>query len=371
MSSWRLLSDDGAGAAGGLALDEALMAGYWRDAAAKPPTLRLYSYRSHVALVGRYQHLEAEVDRSAAASEGTEVNRRPTGGGAIVMGAGQLGVALVTRAPVAERPKELLERLSAGIVAGLDRLGVSAGFRGKNDLQVGGRKIAGLGLYLDGHGALLFHASVLADLDVAQMLRVLRVPAAKLGAAGVAAVGARITTVTAETGEPYDAARLRPVLAAGFGAALGITLQADTPSDDELRRADALVAERYGTEEWLSELRPQRDATATATVRTPSGLVRLYLAAQGDLVKSVLFAGDFSVVPEGLLRLESALKWARLDASSLGGEVRRAFGGSDDLGPPEAFVEALLDAGAQAASHPAAEPARHGSCYFPEEQQLP
>lgn len=370
MTAWRLLSDDGAGGAAGLALDEALMAGYRRDAPPKPPTLRLYSYRSHVALVGRYQHLDAEIDRAAASAEATEINRRPTGGGAIVMGSGQLGVALVTRAPVAERPKELLQRLSAGIITGLDSVGVSAGFRGKNDLQVGGRKIAGLGLYLDGRGALLFHASVLADLDVAHMLRVLRIPAAKLGGAGQAAVAARITTVTAETGQPYDAAQLRPLIAAGFGTALGVTLRADTPSGDELRDADALVAERYGTEEWLSEMRPQQDATATATVRTPAGLVRLYLASQGDLVKSVLFAGDFSVVPEALLKLESALKWARLDGGLLE-VVRRAFADSDELGPPEAFAEALLEAGAQAAARPVAEPVRQGSCYFPEAQEAP
>jgi hypothetical protein len=55
--TWRLLSHDGVEAAAGLALDEALLAGYSRpgargvpDMAADPgrePTLRLYTYRSH------------------------------------------------------------------------------------------------------------------------------------------------------------------------------------------------------------------------------------------------------------------------------------------------------------------------------------
>ena len=164
---WRLLADDGAGAGEGLALDEALMAGYARGAPPRPPTLRLYTYADHAALVGRYQHLDAEVDREACRSLGVQVNRRPTGGGAIIMGRAQLGVAVVTRAPAAERPRELLERFSGGIIAGLARLGLTVGFRGKNDLEVDGRKIAGLGLYLDGEGAMLFHSSVLADLDVA------------------------------------------------------------------------------------------------------------------------------------------------------------------------------------------------------------
>ena len=62
---WRLLTDDGVGAAAGLALDEALMSSYSRDEPERPPTLRLYSYRDHCALVGRYQTLEAEVDLAA------------------------------------------------------------------------------------------------------------------------------------------------------------------------------------------------------------------------------------------------------------------------------------------------------------------
>ena len=201
MSTWRMLRHEAVEAADGLALDEALAAGYGRQARRRPPTLRLYTYRSHCALVGRYQHLEAEVDLDACRRTNTPVNRRPTGGGAIVMGAGQLGVALATAAPAAQRPRQLLEGFAGGLIAGLARLGVTAGFRGKNDLEVDGRKIAGLGLALDGSGGLLLHASVLADLDVPFMLQVLRIPAAKLGRHAVASVEERVTTVTGQTGQ--------------------------------------------------------------------------------------------------------------------------------------------------------------------------
>lgn len=366
MTPWRLMSDDGAGAAEGLALDESLMAGYCRDATPRAPTLRLYTYRSHAALVGRYQHLDAEVDREACGRAGIEYNRRPTGGGAIVMGAGQLGVALVTNAPVSERPKELLARLSTGIVEALGTLGIDAHFRGKNDLEVGGRKIAGLGLYLDGSGGLLFHASVLADLDVELMLEVLRIPAAKLADKAVAAVNERVTTVSRETGSAWDGARLRPIVAAGFEAALGVRMELGRPSEEELLGAKELMASRYATPEWADELRPQTDATATATVRSPAGLVRLYLALQGDTIKSALFAGDFSVVPEALVSLEAALKWKRLDAGFLAGVVGDVLDGHDELGDPGAWVDALLEAGNAASSRPLAEPVRQGSCYFPE-----
>jgi lipoate-protein ligase A len=366
---WRLLVDDGADAAGGLALDEALMATYHRGQSEQPPTLRLYTYADHCALVGRYQHLAAEVDLDACAELGVAVNRRPTGGGAIIMGAGQLGVAFVTAAPAAERPRQLLERCSAGIVAGLAKIGLTATFRGKNDLQIDGRKVAGLGLYLDGSGGLLFHASVLADLDVPTMLRVLRIPAARLGEAAVAAVHQRITTVSRETREPWDGARLRQVVQLGFTEALGVDLRPGMPSADETRHADALRRDRYDDDAWRMRNTPQPDATATATLRTPGGLLRVYLALQGDVIKSALFTGDVNELPCELTDLEAALKWQRLDPETLGATLDAFYRATPvpDL-PAETVAGALLEAGTRATSHEVrAVPYRQGSCYFPEE----
>ncbi len=217
---WSLLADDGAGAAEGLALDETLMSRVSRDVPGARPALRLYTYASHAALVGRYQTLSAEVDLDACAATGTAFSRRPTGGGAIVMGEGQLGVALVLPARAA-RPKDLIEELGGGVVTGLAQLGIEARFGGKNDLICDGRKIAGLGLYADPFGAMLFHTSLLVDLDVEFMLRVLSIPAAKLADKGVAAVGERITTVRRQLGSDIPMNEVRAAIAQGFARRFG------------------------------------------------------------------------------------------------------------------------------------------------------
>lgn len=272
-TTWRHLCDDGAGAAEGLALDEALMAGAGRDADELRPTLRLYTYASHAALVGRYQTLDAEVDLAACAATGTAVSRRPTGGGAIVMGRDPLGVALVLPAP-ATAHRLLIPELGQGVVDGLRRLGVQAEFGGKNDLLVAGRKIAGLGLFLDGRGALLFHASVLADLDIEFMLQVLRIPAAKLADKADAAVGERVTTVCRELGRPVDLHSLRAAVAEGFAARFGVTLDPAEPDPGERAAADRLVVERYAHPAWLHERGAQPDGTGSAVFRSPEGMVR-------------------------------------------------------------------------------------------------
>lgn len=365
--TWRLLAEDGAGAAEGLALDEALMSRYAWDEPDQPPTLRLYSYRDHCALVGRYQNLEAEVDLAACRRTGTEVSRRLTGGGAIVMGSGQLGIAYVDRARAGQRPRETIEELSEALVAGCARLGISASFGGKNDLEVGSRKIAGLGLYVDSAGAMLFHASVLADLDVAFMLQVLRIPAAKLADRAAAAVSERITTVSAETGVPHDAATLRPVIADGFATTFGATLELAQPDLREKAHADALAAGRYRSQSWLGERSVAADANGSSLIKTPAGLARIYLATRGDLVKSVMIVGDFNELPAGLAAMESGLRGRRLEHDAIRAVVARS-GAAEALGvTPELLAAAVMEAGCHAAEPGAAEAFRTADLRFPSE----
>ncbi|MGD0982509.1 MAG: biotin/lipoate A/B protein ligase family protein [Acidimicrobiales bacterium] len=365
--TWRLLADDGVGAAEGLALDEALMSRYARGEPDRPPTLRLYSYRDHCALIGRYQNLEAEVDLAACDRTGTEVSRRLTGGGAIVMGSGQLGIAYVDRARVGERPRETIEELSAALVAGCARLGIRASFGGKNDLEVGSRKIAGLGLHVDSAGAMLFHASVLADLDVAFMLQMLRIPAAKLADRAAAAVGERITTVSVETGVPHDAATLRPYIADGFATAFGVTLESAMPDPQEQAHAVALATDRYRSQSWLSERSVAADANGSSLLKTPAGLARIYLATRGDLVKSVMFAGDFNELPAALVAMESGLRWRRLEHDAIRAVIARS-GAAEALGvAPELLAAAVMEAGRRATEQEEAEVLRTADDRFSSE----
>jgi lipoate-protein ligase A len=377
--AWRLLADDGAEAAEGLALDEALMGRYARGEPDCPPTLRLYSYRSHCALVGRYQNLAAEVDLAACRRSGTEVSRRPTGGGAIVMGSGQLGIAYLDRAPAGQRPREIIEELSAALAAGLAQLGITASFCGKNDLEVGGRKIAGLGLYVDPAGAMLFHASVLADLDVEFMLQVLRIPAAKLADRAVAAVRQRLTTVSAETASRHDATTLRPAIARGFAMTFGADLEPGTPDQTELAQADSLASRRYRSQSWLSERSIAADASGSALLKTPAGLARIYLTTHGDLVKSAMVAGDFNELPPAVVAMEAGLRWRRLDDKAITAVIAGS-GAAEALGvPAERIAAAVLDAGRRAGQTATAARVRAadrcllpvpgsaaGSCYSPE-----
>lgn len=336
----------------GLATDEAIMSKVDHS------TLHLYTYRPHAALVGRYQSLADEVDLRRCSELGFSVSRRSTGGGAIIMGPGQLAVAYVlSRAdPVSGEPAgTCMSRLAEGLIGGLATLGIAADFSGKNDLVALGRKIAGLGIYRDAHGATLLHASLLVDLDLDLMIDVLKIPDAKLAREGshsdrvatdavIEGLRKRLTTVSAVLGETLCARDVLPALRDGMVLALGLQAEPGVLEETEISLRDRLVREKYSHPDWVEQPIPTSAGTGQSVLRTPVGLFRFHLAMQGETIKSVLVTGDFNEPPDGLRKMESALKWGCADDRTLRSAVERYIQG-DDLGAPtDAVVGALKDA---------------------------
>ncbi|MEX2557928.1 MAG: biotin/lipoate A/B protein ligase family protein, partial [Actinomycetota bacterium] len=347
----------------GLATDEGLMARYASGPSA--PTLRLYTYRSHCALVGRFQDAAAELDLEACERTGTQVNRRPTGGGAIVMGRDQIGLALVASLSDPITPphaRAMIARFGEGIVRGLARLGIDGEVRGKNDVAVRGRKIAGLGVYTDVHDAVLFHASVLVDLDVPFMLSVLNVPVAKLADKAVASVRERITTVRAETGSAVETGEIRRVIEAGYQESFGIGLENDVLDEADRSETGALIARRYGRPGWVHS-RTSGAPQGTSILKTPGGLLRIAVRLSGEAIEDVLVGGDFMAGDRAVAELEAALRWVAADRTRVEEAVKLGFargGGLErvsDTELSEALWQAVLDARSRRGAT--------GSCYYP------
>lgn len=356
---WRLLVDDGVDAAAGLATDEQLA----RDAPRRGTSLRLYTYRTHCALVGRFQDAEAELDLAACVDTGTDVCRRPTGGGAIVMGRDQLGVALATplatRGPAAH-PRVLLARYAEGVRRGLAALGIVTELRGKNDLVAGGRKIAGLGIAVI-DGGVLFHSSVLVDLDVAFMLRVLRVPARALGADAVTAVERRITTVRREDARALGVAEVRQAIAQGFSETFGVTLATGALASDEQAGAEAIRRERYAAAEWLFPPGLRAERHGEGAVETTLGTVRADLVLAGGVIANVILSGNFLGNERAVDGFESSLRWTRPSRQFL---LERARASAVD-GSIGVSAEVLADAVWRACVDARAAGTTTGACYYP------
>lgn len=310
MKNWRLITDDGVSASFGLAADEAIASRVGKGLS--PPTLRLYTYRSHCALVGRFQNLDQEIQLGYCLQNDVQINRRPTGGGAIIMGGDQLGVALMIPAQgenTHSSTRELMSRFSAGLVAALNELGITAAFQRKNDLEVNGKKIAGLGIYRDPSGGLLFHASLLVDLDIAQMLRILITPFEKISDKEIDTVANRITTVRKETGGQILLNEVRQQIASGYAEVFEVYLEHQDFSHDERLEIARLEHEKYLTNNWIFQTTEVPDKIGLARKKTPAGLFDIRVAMAGRIIKAIYLCGDFFISENTVADIEAGLKW--------------------------------------------------------------
>ena len=310
MSLWRYIEEDDVSASYGLAADDYLMGSYESEEGVRPPTLRLYTYRSHCALVGQFQEVEAEIDVNYCREANIPINRRPTGGGAILMGNDQLGMALVTSIKypgVPDHPREMYALYSAGICQGLMAMGIEGSIEGKNDLQVNGRKIAGLGLSRGHKGALLFHASLLVDLDIPLMLRVLKIPREKLKDKIRADVEGNLTTVRREVGRWISVSEVRGLIRRGFEQAMGITFPPQPFNSEEGEEVHALEKEKYLDERWIFQHKPAPGMTGSSLRKTQGGLLRIYVSLDGDKIEQIKITGDFFADGKSLEQVENKL----------------------------------------------------------------
>ena len=349
---WRLIAEDGVGDAYGLAADDALAGRVGQGLSV--PVLRLYTYRP-CALVGRFQTVENELRLERCRALDVPVNRRATGGGAIIMGPCQLGVALMLPGggqDVYARAREWMARFSAGITSALAALGIQAGFRGKNDIEVEGRKIAGLGIYRHPEGGLLFHASLLVDLDVALMLDLLNTPFEKITDKEIASVAARTSTVRRETGRVVPVDEVRELVAKGYASIFGAELEPDRFDAAERAAISSVAADKYRNLEWIFQTVALPDAFGGAKRKTPAGLLDVRVTLAGTTIKAVLVGGDFFAGEGAVADLEARLRWHPGHPSAVEKTVREAYDrhGADLHSLPmggliETIQEAVLNAG--------------------------
>ncbi len=369
---WRWIATDGVEAAQGLAADEVLCRHVGADRS--PATLRLYTYRSHCALVGRFQNLEQELNLDYCESNDIQVNRRPTGGGAILMGRDQLGIALALNGrgrKMHGRARDLMERFSSGVLHGLSQLGVQAKFRGKNDLEVGGRKIAGLGIYRDSNGGLLFHGSLLVDLDVELMARVLKTPFDNIGDHELKIISRRTTTVRHQRQDSIPMDDVKQVIANGFAESFGITLEPSCPDAEELAATDALIQEKYCSNAWLHQRSDVPDRDGRASLRIEAGTIEARVAMAGKVIKSALLLGDFFADEDAIVDLEGRLRWHPADAIAIGETIREWAFASPANGLDPAALAKVLVAATQNAAADTNGPSSYGCFVNPSKPEAP
>lgn len=251
VEEWRLIELAVNDAYMNMAIDEAVLLALQEGEARN--TLRLYRWRPSAVSIGYFQSVVEEVDVEACSKLNVDVVRRITGGGAVYHDyEGEITYSLIVRGDEPRIPKDILksyEVICGGVISGLRRLGLNPSFRPVNDIIVGGRKISG-NAQTRKRNAVLQHGTILMDVDVEKMFKVLRVSGEKIKDKMIKSVKEGVTSIKAELGRKPEFSEVAEALKLGFEEALGVKLVPQALTEKEISLAEKLRREKYATREW-------------------------------------------------------------------------------------------------------------------------
>jgi lipoate-protein ligase A len=329
METWRLLDTGARSAAENMALDEVLLELKAQEKI--PPTLRFLQFSKPSVLIGHHQSVEEEVRLDYCLEKGIEINRRLTGGGALYWGREELGWEIYISKKdhrVPSRVEDLYRKMGEASANGLQRLGLRAHFRPRNDVEVGGRKISGTG-GTELSGAVLFQGTVLVDFDVDEMLRALRIPTEKLQDKEIQSVKERVTCLRWELGRRLPLTGIKEALMKGFGEAFGIAF-APQPLTDEEENLLRTKLPYFSSSDYIFKVREglPRRKTLGSILKAPGGLIRITMAidTKTQVINQILITGDFFAYPKrAVFDLESLLKNSKATPSNIERIIRNFF----------------------------------------------
>ena len=237
---------------------------------------------SPCVIVGRHQCVYDEVHLDYTQRNGIEVFRRMTGGGAVYQDMGNLNVSLLCF----NRPsaKEAGARLQNILIAALEDVGVSAKSRGRNDLEVSGRKISGTSGLVLSQGTLV-HGTLLVHVSMEALERSLDVNPEKLRSRGLRSVRARTVNI-ADLWHP--GASIERLCARIMHHAHA---QSASLSEDILQKARERRAEKYARPSW--NFGSRLPETIVASHRFPWGTVSMHCRIEEGRIRAWRISGDF------------------------------------------------------------------------------
>ncbi|MDF2560055.1 MAG: lipoate--protein ligase [Microbacterium sp.] len=245
---WEIVHDQAVSPRMNLALDEVLTARVGEGR--RRPTLRIWEWNESAVVIGSFQSYRNEVDPEGAARHGFDVVRRISGGGAMLMAAGQIityslyvPASLVAGMTFADS----YAFLDDWVLQALRSLGIDAVYQPLNDIASPTGKIGGAAQKRLANGGVLHHATLSYDIDGQIMTEVLRIGREKLSDKGTTSAAKRVDPLRSQTG--LERAEIIERFKDTFRSLTDAETGAITA--EEYADAEALVESKFATEAWL------------------------------------------------------------------------------------------------------------------------
>jgi lipoate-protein ligase A len=201
--------------------------------------------------LGYHQELNSVLDRRACAEMSLPIVRRRVGGGATYLDVNQLFYQCIfhhIRLPAIIT--DVYARLLAAPVATLKALGLNAELRDENEIEVNGKRIAGIGGGRIGESAVVV-GNILFSFDYNVMTQVWRTPSESFRRFASQSLRERVTTLWSELALPVSPEEVQRMMIEEFARALNRPLEPGKLTSAEEAKIKE-VGKRLKSYSWLS-----------------------------------------------------------------------------------------------------------------------
>ncbi len=326
---YRVIDTNHKNAAWNMAMDEVMLELGDRI----PPTIRFLSFSPHCALVGNFQSVEQEIRVKYCKENGIDINRRITGGGAIYFDESQIGWEIIGKIDEFKMNLQEMNELFGNICAyALQKLGINAVFKLRNDVEVNGRKISGMGgaIY---KGNFLFQGTLLVQDRIEKMLYALKVPIEKLKPKEIDSVRERVTCLEYELGRIPEREELKNIFKDAFIEKLGIELYDGELTDEEINLHNKYLP-YYSSLEWIDKIKLPKNTQGLikSVYRSGFGTVKVnaIINTRQRMIRSILVTGDFFEDKRKILDFERMIKNVSINKKNINDIINKFFDDEDE-----------------------------------------
>jgi lipoate---protein ligase len=255
-------------------------------------TYLLFYINEPSIIIGKNQNTIEEINTEYVEGNGIKVVRRLSGGGAVYHDLGNLNFSFITKDD--GESFHNFRKFTEPVVAALKKLGVNAELSGRNDLEVGGRKISGNAQFST-KGRMFSHGTLMLNSEIENVVSALKVKKDKIESKGIKSVRSRVANISEFLTEKVEIDEFRSLLLKNIFEG-----QDEIPeyilTDEDWERIYQLSKERYRNWEWNYGKSPKFNLQHSH--RFPVGSIDVRLEVNKGVIENCKIYGDFFGVGE-------------------------------------------------------------------------
>ncbi len=261
-------------------------------------------------IIGKNQNAFEEVNAAYVDEHGIKVCRRVTGGGAVYHDLNNLNFSLFIDLKDSSKLDDL-NFFVLPVVKALSELGVNAEVKGRNDITIDGRKFSGLAQRIH-KDKLLFHGTLMFDVDVTILSKCLNVKPGKLQSKGHKSVRSRVTNIKEYIKDDVDVLGFKAILKKQLFE--GQEYKEYVLTDEDKENIQKIRDEKFATWEWNYGESPESNFKNAE--RFKGGEVDVRMMLEDGKINKIRFYGDF-LSTDDLDALIRALEGQRYDIETV------------------------------------------------------